>query len=68
MKLRPSVRQMSLQLSGGIERHRARFDDAGAGDQEQRLVEPDLEAAQFHGAAFNLVPQSFTGCPCASAA
>jgi hypothetical protein len=60
MKFRPSVRQMSCSLPGGIERHVARFDDAGAGDQEQRPVEADLKAAQLHGATFHVGSQSFT--------
>jgi hypothetical protein len=59
MKGRPSLRQISCKLAGRIEGQLARFDDAGAGDQEQRLIQPDLEAAQFHDAATPL---------CASAA
>ena len=40
-----------LERSGGIQRKLPRFDDTGAGNQEYRLIEADLEAAQFHAAA-----------------
>jgi hypothetical protein len=50
MKFRPSLRQSSCSLPGRIESQLARFDDAGAGDQEQRPIQPDIKAAQLHWA------------------
>jgi hypothetical protein len=44
----PSSAQISLR-AGGLEGQLARLDDAGPGDQEQRLVDTDVESAEFHG-------------------
>ncbi|MGY3264135.1 hypothetical protein ACVWZN_000208 [Lysobacter sp. HA35] len=38
-----------LELAGGLHLELHRLDHAGAGDQEERLVEADLESAEFHG-------------------
>ena len=37
-----------LQFGCGIERHLLGFDDAWTGHQKQRLVETNLEIAEFH--------------------
>ena len=42
-----------LQLAGDVHLQLLGLDDAGAGDQEERLVEADVEAAQFHAATFS---------------
>ena len=39
-----------LQSSGDVDLQVARLDDAGAGDQEQRLVEAGFKPAQLHAA------------------
>ncbi len=38
-----------LEFAGDIHLQLARLDDTGTGDQEQRPVQPDVEAAQLHG-------------------
>ena len=47
----PSAAQISLQLAGDVDLQLPRFDDARPGDQEQRPVEPDVEAAELHRGA-----------------
>ena len=41
-----------LELAGDIHLQLFRLDDAGAGDEEERLVETDLEAAELQAATF----------------
>ena len=44
----PSRRVISFSLPAMSICSCSRLDDAGTGDQEERLVEPDLEAAELH--------------------
>ena len=37
-----------LELAGHVQRHLQALDRAGTRDQKERLVQPDLEAAEFH--------------------
>src|SRR3546814_20389578 len=59
-----------LELAGDVELQLHRLDHAGAGDQEDRLVEADVEAAEFHGFCPAALP--FKGvravCSCGAAA
>src|SRR3546814_14595567 len=59
-----------LELAGDVELQLHRLDHAGAGDQEDRLVEADVEAAEFHGFCPEALP--FKGvravCLCGAAA
>src|SRR5690606_14928865 len=49
-----------LQPAGGVQLQLQRFDHAGAGDQEQRSVQADLESAQLHArASFSSLPPAF---------
>ena len=48
----PSAAHNCLQLPRGIDRELARLDHARARDQEQRLVQPSFEFAQFHAAVW----------------
>src|SRR5690606_5812262 len=41
-----------LQLPGHVELQLLALDHAGPGDQEKRLVEPDLESTEVHSEAF----------------
>jgi hypothetical protein len=43
-----------LQMAGNVHLQLFRLDHAGAGDQEEGLVEADIEAAQLHAAAFSV--------------
>src|SRR5262249_36172384 len=40
----------ALQLGRGLKRQPARLDDAGTGDEEEGMLQPGFEAAQFHAA------------------
>ncbi len=52
----PSAAVISFSVPGHVHLQLFGLDHAGAGDQEERLVETDIEAAQLHAATFSTVP------------
>jgi hypothetical protein len=42
-----------LELAGDVHLQLLGFDHAGTGDEEEGLVEPDVESAEFHATAFS---------------
>src|SRR5690606_38317373 len=47
-EVHPQLAGDLLELACHVQLQLHRFDDAGAGDQEQRLVQADFESTQFH--------------------
>ncbi len=56
-----------LELARDVEGHLQAFDRAGAGDQEEALVQTGIESAEFHGASDQATALSFWR-PCCSTA
>ena len=50
-KRNAEIRADFFERAGRIQRHRFALDDAGAGDQEDRLVIASLKSAQLHASA-----------------
>ncbi len=44
----PRAPVISLRLPGHVHLQLLALDHAGSGDQEERLVEPDVESAELH--------------------